>query len=166
MHIAGMTASLDSAALRAALRDLYDDYAAILDAEELTELPGFFVEDALYRVISRENYADGLEHAPIYCRGRAMIADRVTATRQSALYQPRSLRHFISGVRVTSHEGEEVRATANFLVIESLIERMPEILMVGQYIDRVVRTDNGWRFRERTCVYDNYQIRTTLVIPV
>jgi anthranilate 1,2-dioxygenase small subunit len=154
------------ATLRATLRDLYDDYAAVLDAEDLASLPGFFTEHALYQVISRENFDDGLAHAPIYCKGRAMIQDRVTATRESALYQPRSLRHFISGVRVIGQADGEIHATANFLVIESLIERMPEILMVGRYLDRLVREDGALRFRERTCVYDNYQIRTTLVIPV
>lgn len=160
-----MTANA-AAALRQELRDLYEDYASALDAEELGAMPAFFTEDALYRVISRENHDDGLAHAPIYCRGRAMIEDRVNATRAAALYQPRSLRHFISGVRVTAVEGDEIHAAANFLIIESLIEREPEILMVGRYIDRLVREDGVLRFRERTCVYDNYQIRTTLVIPV
>lgn len=158
--------TITNAATRAHLRDFYDDYAAVLDAEDLVSLPGFFTEDALYQVISRENYDDGLAHAPIYCKGRAMIQDRVTATRESALYQPRSLRHFISGVRVIGGTADEINATANFLVIESLIERMPEILMVGRYLDRLVYDDEQLRFRQRICVYDNYQIRTTLVIPV
>lgn len=160
-------AATSGPALRQELRDLYEDIAAALDAEDLGAMPAYFTEDALYRVISRENHDDGLAHAPIYCRGRAMIEDRVNATREAALYQPRSLRHFISGVRVTGEDNGEIHATANFLIIESLIEREPEILMVGRYIDRVVREDDGaLRFRERTCVYDNYQIRTTLVIPV
>lgn len=159
-------ASTGGSALRQELRDLYEDYAAVLDAEDLGAMPAFFTEDALYQVISRENHDDGLAHAPIYCRGRIMIEDRVNATRAAALYQPRSLRHFISGVRVTGEEGGEIQATANFLIVESLIEREPEILMVGRYLDRVVREDGTLRFRERTCVYDNYQIRTTLVIPV
>lgn len=150
---------------RGELRDFYEDCAACLDAEDLAEFPGFFTEDALYQVISRENHDDGLEHAPIYCRGRAMIEDRVTATLKAALYQPRSLRHFISGVRITGMDADEVRVEANFLIVESLVEREPEILMVGRYLDRVVREGGRLKFRERTCVYDNYRIRTTLVIP-
>ena len=95
-----------------------------------------------------------------------MIEDRVTALTEAALYQPRSLRHFISGVRVLGEAGGETRAEANFLILESLIEQEPQVLMVGRYLDRVVRAEGGLRFRERTCVYDNYRIRTTLVIPV
>lgn len=152
---------------RAELRDFYEDYAACLDAEALAEFPSFFTEDAKYQVISRENHDDGLEHAPIYCSSRAMIEDRVMATIEAALYQPRSLRHFISGVRILGEEEEgEVHVQANFLIIESLVEKEPEILMVGRYLDRVVRENGALKFRERTCVYDNYRIRTTLVIPV
>lgn len=151
---------------RADLRDFYEDYAACLDAEALADFPSFFTEDAKYQVISRENHDDGLEHAPIFCLGRAMIEDRITALTEAALYQPRSLRHFISGVRIVGAEGGEVRVEANFLIIESLVEQEPQILMVGRYLDRVVREDGALKFRERTCVYDNYRIRTTLVIPV
>lgn len=151
---------------RAELRDFFEDYAAVLDAEALGEFPAFFTEDAKYQVISRENHDDGLEHASIFCLGRAMIEDRVNATLEAALYQPRSLRHFVSGVRIVGEESSEVRAEANFLIIESLIEREPRILMVGRYLDRVVREGGVLKFRERTCVYDNYRILTTLVIPV
>ena len=151
---------------RSELRDLFDDCAACLDAEALGEFPGFFTEDAKYQVISRENHDDGLEHASIFCLGRAMIEDRVTATVEAALYQPRSLRHFVSGVRIVGEDRGEVRTEANFLIIESLLEREPRILMVGRYLDRVVREGESLKFRERTCVFDNYRIRTTLVIPV
>lgn len=163
-----MTLRTDSvgAITRADLRDFYDDYSACLDAEALREFPAFFTQDALYQVISRENHDDGLAHAPIYCFDRAMIEDRVNATVEAALYQPRSLRHFVSGVRIVGEDGDAVRVESNFLIIESLVEQEPQILMVGRYLDRVVREDGVLKFRERTCVYDNYRIRTTLVIPV
>lgn len=156
-----------TAALRAELRDLYDDYAAVLDAGDLAAFPAFFSQDALYRVISAENYDSGLEHAPIFCRGRAMIEDRVNALQQAALYQPRLLRHFIGGVRITAEDGMQIAAQANFLIVESIIEQEPQLLMAGRYIDRLERQNDGsLRFVERSCVYDNYRIRTTLVIPV
>src|SRR4051812_22454359 len=123
------TATLDSIGQdgvgRAELRDFYDDYAACLDAEALADFPAFFTADARYQVISRENHDDRLEHAPIFCLGRAMIEDRVTALIEAALYQPRSLRHFISGVRVTGAADGETSAQANFLIVESLIEQEP-----------------------------------------
>ena len=151
---------------RAELRDFYEDVAACLDAEALADFPSFFTEDAKYQILSRENHDQGLEHAPMFCLGRAMIEDRVMATIEAALYQPRSLRHFISGIVILGEEGGETRVQANFLIVESLVEQEPQILMVGRYLDRMVREEGALRFRERTCVYDNYRIRTTLVIPV
>jgi anthranilate 1,2-dioxygenase small subunit len=163
---AGLKGPSASGIGRAELRDFYDDYSACLDAEALADFPSFFTADARYQVISRENHDEGLEHAPIFCLGRAMIEDRITALTEAALYQPRSLRHFVSGVRIVGEEAGEARAEANFLIVESLIEQEPRILLVGRYLDSVVREDGALRFRERTCVYDNYRILTTLVIPV
>ncbi|MGE4339530.1 MAG: ring-hydroxylating dioxygenase subunit beta, partial [Pigmentiphaga sp.] len=57
----------DRSALRASLRDFYDDYAICLDEVDFEAWPAFFTADALYRVISRENYAEGLTHATLYC---------------------------------------------------------------------------------------------------
>src|SRR3546814_19548601 len=102
---------------RGELRDFFEDYAACLDAEALREFPAFFTEDAKYQVISRENHDDGLEHASIFCLGRAMIEDRVTDTVEAALYQPRSLRHLISGVRIVGKDVGDVRHEPNFILI-------------------------------------------------
>ena len=57
-------------------------------------------------------------------------------------------------------------ATASFLVIESLFDAEPHILMVGEYVDEITRTPEGLRFRKRDAIYDQYRIRTTLVFPV
>lgn len=165
MTVAHLNAAIELS--RSELREFYEDFAHCLDTESLEDLPGFFTEQARYRIIPRENYDAGLEHAPIYCSSRAMIHDRIVAIREAALYQPRSLRHFISGPRVleTLADGS-FRTTANFLIIESLLEAESQILMVGEYFDEIERVDGELLLRDRTCVYDNYRIRTTLVIPV
>jgi anthranilate 1,2-dioxygenase small subunit len=153
-------------ALRAELRDLYDDYASCLDEMDLDAWCGFFTDDCLYKVISFENYSQDLPLALIECRGIGMVRDRVAAIRETAVYEPRQLRHFVSGVRVDRVEGEVVAARANFLIAESLSDREPQIAMVGRYLDRLVRVGTALRFKERLCVVDNYRIRTSLVVPV
>ena len=75
----------EQAALRARLRDFNDDYAACLDAVELERWPDFFVEDCRYRVLSRENHDAGLPLSLIYCDGRNMLKDRVTALRETTV---------------------------------------------------------------------------------
>ena len=154
------------AALRGRLRDFYDDYTFYLDDGQLERWPQFFTEDCRYRVISRENYDDQLPHATLYCDGMNMLKDRVTALRETTIYEPRSLRHLVGGLQVLGIEGELIRATANFAIFESLSDREPVVNMVGRYIDAIVRSGDGFLFKDRFCVFDNYRIRTSLIIPV
>jgi hypothetical protein len=56
-------------ALRAELRDLYDDYASCLDEMDLAAWSGFFTDDCTYKVIPFENYSQDLPLALIECRG-------------------------------------------------------------------------------------------------
>ena len=160
---AGRTALCE---LHAELRDLYDEVADHLDADRLERWPDYFTEDAFYCVISRENFDEGLPHATLYCDGAKMIRDRVLALRETQLFEPRSLRHFISGVRVDAVDDAVIRAHANFLIVESLSDREPQVNMAGRYVDELVRVDGSLRFRSRRCVFDNYRIRTSLIIPV
>jgi anthranilate 1,2-dioxygenase small subunit len=167
----GLAAALPGSAaerlmLRAALREFNEDYAACLDADELERWPDFFVEDCRYRVLSKENHDAGLPLSLIYCDGRGMLLDRVTALRESTVFEPRSLRHFISGVRPVAIEGELIRTEANFAILECLSDRDPIVNMVGRYLDTLVRTDDGFLLKDRWCVYDNYRIRTSLIVPV
>lgn len=159
-------ADMRGAKLRAALRDFYEDYAAGLDAMDLEGWVGFFTDDAHYRVISRENMAAGLPLGLIYCMNKDMLHDRVTALRETTMYEPRMLRHFISGVRVLDTEDDVIRSQANFLITEALSDQEPAINMVGQYQDEIIRTGNGFLLRRRDCVYDNYRIRNSLIVPV
>lgn len=152
--------------VRALLRDLYDDYAVCLDEMDLKSWPDFFEEDADYRVISRENHEQGLALAALSCSGRAMLLDRVAALEATTVYEPRSIRHLVSCVTLESLEEDSCRARANFALYESLSDREPHLLMVGRYLDVVSLAGDAPRFRQRWCVYDNYRIRTSLIIPV
>ena len=148
------------------MRDFHDDYGACLDDVELERWPDFFVDACRYRVISRENYDAGLPLSLIYCDGRGMLLDRVMALRESTVYEPRSLRHFVSTCRITADTEDGFEAQSNFLIVESLSDREPTVNLVGCYVDRFVETDAGLKLRDRWCVVDNYRIRTSLIIPV
>ena len=152
--------------LRTALRDFYEDYAYHLDSGDLPGWVEFFTEDAHYRVISRENFSAGLPLGLIYCMNKNMIRDRVTALTETTMYEPRQLRHFISGVRITQTEDGILHAQANFLITEALSDQEPTLNMVGLYLDQIVQTEDGFQIRSRDCVYDNYRIRNSLIIPV
>jgi anthranilate 1,2-dioxygenase small subunit len=161
-----MTDGQDLAELLARLRDFYDDYTFYLDEGQLEKWPEFFTEDCRYRVISRENYDADLPHATLYCDGLNMVKDRVTALRETTVYEPRSLRHLVGGLQVLEVEGGLIKSQANFAIFESLSDREPQVNMVGRYVDAIVRRGSRFLFKDRFCVFDNYRIRTSLIIPV
>ncbi len=152
--------------LRAEIRDLNDDYAARLDNFELEAWAEMFTDDALYVITARENFDAGLTHGTVWCEGRAMINDRVLAIRKALVYEDRYLRHFVSGVRVNADTGELIECQANFMVVESMIDAKPEIILLGRYIDKVQRLGGSLRFRERTCVFDNHWLPRALILPI
>ena len=149
---------------------LYEDYVDNLDRQDLDGWAEYFVDDCKYRVISRENHDQGLAHATMYCDGLAMVRDRAKATQVVTMYEPRNLRHFLHRVRVEEVTGgaadRVIKSSASFLVIESVSDMEPYVHTVGRYLDTLVETPQGLRFKERWCVYDNYRIFNSLIFPV
>src|SRR5688572_21331080 len=76
-------------------------YARVLDTGDLRQWPGFFADPPLYRVTSRENYAEGLPLGVMYCDSHGMLQDRVEAILSTAVFAPRSTLHFITNLEVT-----------------------------------------------------------------
>jgi anthranilate 1,2-dioxygenase small subunit len=153
-------------ALRHELRDLYEEIADHLDDDKVEALPSYFVDDCLYKVTTRENFDQGLPGSLMYCDGLPMLKDRILAIRETQVYEPRSWRHFISGVRILGVEGGVVHARANFLVTEALSDEDPKVFLVGRYIDTLVRRDARLLLKERIAVCDNHYVRRSLIMPV
>lgn len=149
------------------LRDFHDDYTACLDDLRLESWPDFFTDDARYQVIAAENFDAGLVHATIFCNGIAMIRDRALAVSKTMVFQPRQQRRFVSGVRISRIDGGGVHAQANFMIVETRMDDEPRVVMAGRYVDIVTEARDGrLRFRERSCVYDNFRVSQSIVIPV
>jgi len=155
-----------SLAARARLADLYCAYDDVLNNCELESWPALFTEDCVYRILPRENYERGLPIAVIYCESRAMLADRVVALRQTALYAPRIVRRFTNSVCVRSVDGDGWRLTANFALFETLQNQPSAVFLCGQTLDKVVDDGGVLRFAERVCVYDSTIVPASLVYPV
>ncbi len=164
--IAPAAPARSAAELHVELDLLNTEYAHALDNERFDDWLDLFVEDCLYRVVPRENHLLGLLIALIHCESKGMLKERVAAARDSTMAEPRTLRHFIANVRVIEATDAEVRAEANVLVVQTMINRMTEIVLAGFYLDRLVREDGRLLFRERLCIYDSPLIPTLLVAPV
>ena len=160
-------ARLATLVLHAEIDDFNTDYADKLDRQDLTAWTDCFSEDGFYTVISRENFERGYPVGLIYCEGRAMIVDRAFALLKTAMFGPRYLRHMLSNLSVEPEPDGTVRARANFVVFEVLMDRPePRVLLIGEYRDVFTREGDTLKLKERRCVYDNLLIPTALCIPV
>jgi len=152
--------------LQLELEDLYARYAEALDDGPLEDWPELFTEECLYLIIPRDNHELGLPVAIMRCESRDMLRDRVTAVRETMMFEPRYLRHHVTNLRVLGHDGDALTAAANFSVIEVLPDELPRILIVGRYLDTLQRTDGEWRFRDRRCVFDSLLVPNSIIYPV
>ena len=110
------------------------------DDGELERWPDFFTEDCLYKVMPRENFERELPIALIYCESRNMLADRVVALRETALYVPRIVRHLTGNIRLRAIEPQGLRLTANFALFQSMVDQPSELFLCGRYHDRSSKT--------------------------
>jgi anthranilate 1,2-dioxygenase small subunit len=161
-----LAASDRDLALHLDVADFYAAYAHTIDDDRLEEWPGLFTENATYRVVTRENFDAGLALALIYCDGRGMMEDRISALRTANIYEPHVYCHIISALRVLSREGAEIRCRANFAVLRTMAEGATAIFACGRYFDRLVSEAGQLKFRERLVVLDSQQVDTLLVVPL
>jgi salicylate 5-hydroxylase small subunit len=152
--------------LHYALDRLNADYALAIDEDELERWPDFFLDDAIYRVVPRENYEAGYPIAVMHCASRRMMEDRVTHIRETCMFGPRRHRHIIGNVRVTGFDGRAARVQSNYAVFETMIDTKTQVFNVGKYVDVVVCDGGALRFRERHCVFDSSIIPTSLIYPI
>ena len=151
---------------------LYADYAACLDEARMDEWPGFFTEDAHYRLVPRENHDRGLPLATVDLVGQGMLKDRVYGATSTLFHAPYYQRHIIGPVRILGlgqgdGDGDgEIRAEASYLVIRTKRDLPSEVFNAGRYVDRIVRTAAGLRFREKICVFDSELVSNSLIYPI
>jgi 3-phenylpropionate/cinnamic acid dioxygenase small subunit len=165
----GTVPDRNAAALREARLDIEDfnyAYADTLDRMDVDGWVEYFTDDALYKVAARDNVESGLPLGLIYCEGKAMMKDRAYALLNTEMYAPRYLHLSISNTRALAVEGNEIRATANYTLVETLVEEPSRLQQVGKYHDIFVRTGDGLLLKERTCIYDSVMIDNCLVCPV
>ena len=160
-----MTQDSIDLALRSRIDALLADYAHTIDDDRLEQWPDFFSEQCKYRVTTRENHDRGLPLSLIYCEGRGMMADRISALRTANIYEPHVYCHVTGAPRVWREEGR-LRARSNFVVIRTMEGGDASIFASGRYFDEFVEEGGSLKLSERVAVLDSRQIDTLLVIPV
>lgn len=152
--------------LREQVEQLLYDCADSIDGDQLEQWPDFFVDDCLYKIVSRENYDRKFPLALIRCESKGMLIDRVNAIRKTQMFAPRSIRHMISSVRIKSDDHEGIAVQSNYLVLQTLVDDETRIFNSGRYLDLIVREGDILKFKRRICVYDTVLIPNSLVYPI
>lgn len=156
-----------AAPLKAEVELFHAEYCAALDGGDVERWPEFFIQDALYRVIARENVELDLPVGLVYAEGRDMMHDRAVAISRTQMYAPRYLLHIISNVRVkNANDAGEVEAEAAFLLMQTLVEGPTTVHLAGTYRDVFVREDGALRLKLRDVIYDTNILANDLVYPV
>jgi anthranilate 1,2-dioxygenase small subunit len=152
--------------LRRQVEELHTRYIRVIDDDRLEEWPGLFTESCLYKVITRENYEQGLPLAVMECRSRGMLVDRVTGLRRINVYEPQRYLHQVSGLTIEQVNENTAACRSNYLVVRTTGDGAMMLFSAGIYLDRIVIRDGCSLFAERIVVPDSRRIETLLAIPL
>ncbi len=152
--------------LRLELEELYAEYVACLDEERFEEWPEFFTDDAVYRIIPRENFERGLPIATFHCESKGYLQDRVVAIRQTMLYTPRYMRRLVSNIRIRGWQDDWLEVHANYAAFETLRDELTRVFSVGRCHDKLVVVDGSLKFREKLVIFDSELIPNSLIYPL
>jgi salicylate 5-hydroxylase small subunit len=146
--------------------NLMANYASCLDKGTYEAWPDFFAPEAWYKIMPRENHDAGLTLSTLALHGQGMMRDRIYGVQSTIFHAPYYQRHILGPTRVTGREGNLVMTETNYLVVRTKRDVPPDILSVGVYLDRIERHDDGLRFAEKLCIFDNDLIPNSLIYPI
>ena len=149
-----------------ALLDLHGRCAHAIDDDRLEDWPGFFTEDALYRITTARNHAAGLPASLVHAEGRAMLADRVLALRQANIYERQRYRHLLGAPVVANADAHGATARTPFIVARIMATGETMLFASGVYNDRFVNENGELRLAERVAVCDSTVTDTLMALPL
>ena len=149
-----------------AITQLYADYASAVDSGHWDLWPEFFTEDAVYRLQPRENHERGFPLATLSFTGRRMLRDRVYGIRETLFHDPYYQRHVVGLPLLRGADADGWRCEANYAVFRTKLSDATTVFNVGRTIDRVVRTDAGFKFASRECIYDSEMVPNSIIYPI
>jgi anthranilate 1,2-dioxygenase small subunit len=152
--------------VRRQIAALHTRYVRVIDEDRIEEWPNLFTETCLYRIITRENFEQGLTLGIMECRSRGMLQDRVTGYRKINVYEPQRYSHQISALEIERIDASSVKCRSNYLVVRTITDGTMTLFSTGMYLDTIVLGEAGARFKERIVVQDSRRVETLVVIPL
>jgi 3-phenylpropionate/cinnamic acid dioxygenase small subunit len=140
--------------IRAQLEKLLFRYARLLDECRFPEWVELFSSDGSYIAVTRENFR---EKGLLLFKDDGRDALKERAAFVMGYYQAARFKtlHVVSNLEIESVSGDEAICNSYFVTYRSPWDGPPELYACGEYRDRLVKTDGGWKFRERLVIVDN-----------
>jgi anthranilate 1,2-dioxygenase small subunit len=161
-----MISGMDDASLRQNIERLQLEYVHAIDDDNLETWPELFVDPCFYRITDRDNFTEGYDLGVMRFESVGMLRDKVTATRHSAVFAPRYIRHVLGGTLVTARDDKAAEALTNVAIYQTSADGDTLLLMAAQYRDIIVPTPNGLRFSEKQVIYDTLRLPDSIVYPL
>ena len=121
---------------RQEITDLIHDYCTYVDQYETEKVAALFTEDCI------------TDYGPAF-GGAIAGRRRVERGTGYTLATWRSTHHQVSNIRIR-FENEDTATSLTYLHATHWVDdEAPVFHLYGRYLDRFVRTDEGWRFSER-----------------
>ncbi len=155
-----------SPAAREAIADLLERYGHALDDDRVEDWSGFFEEDAVYQVTTRENVAAGRPIGIVRCEGRGMMDDRIKALRIANIFESHTHRHLLGRPLIEPRADGGCDVRSSFAIYRTMYTGQTEVFATGCYQDVVRPGPRGWRFSQRCVVLDSRMVDTLLVYPL
>jgi anthranilate 1,2-dioxygenase small subunit len=152
--------------LQRRIEALMTDYVHTIDADQLEDWPDYFTGAGRYRIVTRENHERGLPANIIYCDGKGMLRDRISAMRKANVFDPQTYCHMTGAIKLEGGDAGETLVQSNFTVIRTMNDGAMSVFACGRYLDRITEQDGALKFAERIAVIDSRRIDTLLVIPL
>jgi salicylate 5-hydroxylase small subunit len=148
------------------LVQLHADYASAVDSGQWSLWPEFFTDDCVYKLIPRENHERGFPLATLAFDSKAGLLDRVYGISQTIFHDPYYQRHVVGAPLIRRVDVEGIHCEANYAVLRTKLDGPSTVFNVGRYLDTVVRTSQGLKFKQRLCVYDSEMIPNSIIYPI
>ncbi len=149
-----------------AIQQLYADYSIAVDSGKWDLWPEFFTEKCVYKLQPRENFDRGFPLATLFFSSKAMLIDRVYGITETIYHDPYYQRHVVGAPLVRKVEEGRIHCEANYAVFRTKLDKESTVYNVGRYIDTIVQTPNGLKFKERLCIYDSEMIPNSIIYPI
>ena len=148
---------------------LQAEYVHALDNKDFHRWVDTFdtAEDTSYICTAAENEDHNLPIALMYDDCRLRIEDRVTFIEKIwvGTFQDYRSRHFIQPTRCEQSGDNTYAVETNFLIVYTPESGRSDVQVAGVYLDEVIMSDSGAKFKSRKAIYDTTVLPRYIVYP-